>query len=167
MSGPGDTDATPVATLVLDGLRVQAGAAPLLGPVDLALHAGRCLGVVGESGSGKSLTALALLGLLPAGLQGQGRVGLVPDGARDAAPHAHATAFHPLGSAAHRALRGRTLGWVPQDPLAALHPLHSVGAQLVETLRAHAPRLDRSAARHEASLPLSSTRVAPKESPRI
>ncbi len=150
MSGPGDTDATPVATLVLDGLRVQAGAAPLLGPVDLALHAGRCLGVVGESGSGKSLTALALLGLLPAGLQGQGRVGLVPDGARDAASHAHATAFHPLGSAAHRALRGRTLGWVPQDPLAALHPLHSVGAQLVETLRAHAPRLDRSAARHEA-----------------
>ena len=150
MSGPGDTDAMPVATLVLDGLRVQAGAAPLLGPVDLALHAGRCLGVVGESGSGKSLTALALLGLLPAGLQGQGRVGLAPDGARDAASHAHATAFHPLGSAAHRALRGRTLGWVPQDPLAALHPLHTVGAQLVETLRAHAPRLDRSAARHEA-----------------
>ena len=151
MSVVGTPDgSTPVATIVLDGLHVQAGANPLLGPVDLALHAGRCLGVVGESGSGKSLTALALLGLLPAGLRAQGRIGLRPDAAIEPASHAGDTAFHPLGSAAHLALRGRTLGWVPQDPLAALHPLHTVGAQLVETLCAHAPQLSRAAARAEA-----------------
>ena len=116
------------ALLELHGLRVEAaerGRAPraLLGPLDLELQAGQCLGVVGESGSGKSLTALALLGLLPAPLRARG--GLRVDGAELA-----------LDSPQHARLRGRTLAWVPQDPLASLHPLRRVGAQLVETLRA-------------------------------
>ena len=112
------------ATLSLRALEVFAGARRLLGPLALDLAPGRCLGVVGESGSGKSLTALALLGLLPAGLRANGT--LACDGVACA-----------LGSRAHAALRGRVLGWVPQDPLASLHPLRSVGAQLRETLRAH------------------------------
>jgi ABC-type glutathione transport system ATPase component len=116
------------AVLELHGLQVEAaerGRAPraLLGPLDLELQAGQCLGVVGESGSGKSLTALSLLGLLPSPLRARG--GLRVDGAEIA-----------LDSAAHARLRGRTLAWVPQDPLASLHPLRRVGAQLVETLRA-------------------------------
>ncbi|MBW8811643.1 MAG: ABC transporter ATP-binding protein, partial [Lysobacter sp.] len=94
----------------------------LLGPLDMELHPGQCLGVVGESGSGKSLTALALLGLLPAQLRAQGR--LTIDGSDLA-----------IASAAHARLRGRTLAWVPQDPLAALHPLRRIGAQINETLR--------------------------------
>ncbi|MGH8080612.1 MAG: nickel ABC transporter ATP-binding protein NikE, partial [Lysobacter sp.] len=104
--------------------RSRAGAMqPLLGPIDLQLHVGQCLGVVGESGSGKSLTALALLGLLPAQLQARGQLEVdgVPVG---------------LSSAAHARLRGHALGWVPQDPLASLHPLRRIGAQLIETLRA-------------------------------
>jgi len=111
----------------------------LLQPVDLALHAGECLGLVGESGSGKSLTALALLGLLPPGLRAYGmlRQGNEP-------------AEFLIASPAHAALRGRVLGWVPQDPLAALHPLRSVGAQLVETLRA-VRGLPRDAARAESA----------------
>ena len=113
-----------MTTPQLRGLEVFAGTRRLLGPLDLDLAPGRCLGVVGESGSGKSLTALSLLGLLPAGLRATGT--LVHDGAHLA-----------LGSRAHAALRGRVLGWVPQDPLASLHPLRSVGAQLRETLRAH------------------------------
>ncbi|MET4730265.1 peptide/nickel transport system ATP-binding protein [Lysobacter enzymogenes] len=116
------------AVLELHGLQVEAaerGRAPraLLGPLDLELQAGECLGVVGESGSGKSLTALSLLGLLPSPLRARGRLRV--DGAEIA-----------LDSAAHARLRGRTLAWVPQDPLASLHPLRRVGAQLVETLRA-------------------------------
>ena len=114
-------------SLSLRALEVHAGARRLLGPLDLDLAPGRCLGVVGESGSGKSLTALSLLGLLPPGLRASGTLthpgGTVALGARVAPAHA--------------ALRGRVLGWVPQDPLAALHPLRTVGAQLTETLRAH------------------------------
>ena len=111
-------------TLSLRQLEVHVGTRRLLGPLDLELRPGQCLGVVGESGSGKSLTALSLLGLLPAGLRASGAI--VHDGVDIA-----------LSSRAHTALRGRAIGWVPQDPLAALHPLRTVGAQLVETLRAH------------------------------
>ncbi|MDQ3511133.1 MAG: ABC transporter ATP-binding protein, partial [Pseudomonadota bacterium] len=91
--------------------------------VDIALRRGEGLALVGESGSGKSLCALALLGLLPPGLRAQGRL---TSAGHDIVP----------GSAAHAALRGRVTGWVPQDPLAALHPLRRVGDQLTETLRA-------------------------------
>lgn len=114
-------------SLSLRTLEVHAGMRRLLGPLDLDLAPGRCLGVVGESGSGKSLTALSLLGLLPPGLRATGTL-------------AHAGGTVALGARvapAHAALRGRVLGWVPQDPLAALHPLRTVGAQLTETLRTH------------------------------
>ncbi len=111
-------------TLSLRQLEVHVGARRLLGPLDLELVPGQCLGVVGESGSGKSLTALSLLGLLPAGLRATGTL-------------AHDGADIVLTSRMHAALRGRALGWVPQDPLAALHPLRTVGAQMRETLRAH------------------------------
>ena len=113
-----------MTTLSLRTLDIFAGERRLLGPLDLDLAPGRCLGVVGESGSGKSLTALSLLGLLPAGLRATGVL-------------AHDGVDCVLGSRAHAALRGRVLGWVPQDPLASLHPLRSVGAQLRETLRIH------------------------------
>jgi len=122
--------------LQLTDLQIEAGPRHLLGPLSLQLRPGECLGLVGESGSGKSLTALALLGLLPPGLR------------------AHATLRHDgrdlaLGERAHAVLRGRLLGWVPQDPLASLHPLRSVGAQLIETLRAMRG-LARAAAAREA-----------------
>jgi ABC-type glutathione transport system ATPase component len=123
-------------TLSLRQLEVHVGSRRLLGPLDLDVSPGQCLGVVGESGSGKSLTALSLLGLLPAGLQATGTLSV--DGRRIA-----------LGAREHAALRGCVLGWVPQDPLAALHPLRTVGAQLAETLRAHGVR-DAAAARTEA-----------------
>ncbi len=108
--------------LALEGLQVRAGARTLLGPVDLDLRAGECLGLVGESGSGKSLTVLSLLGLLPPGLSAAGTLRL--DGQAVA-----------LDSKPHRALRGRAIAWMPQDPQASLHPLRSVGSQLCESLR--------------------------------
>jgi ABC-type microcin C transport system duplicated ATPase subunit YejF len=110
--------------LRLDGLQVFAPgrAAALLGPLDLQLAAGDSLGLIGESGSGKSLTALALMGLLPPGLRASGELHFA--GQRIV-----------LGSPAQRALRGRALAWMPQDPQASLHPLRRVGAQLRESLR--------------------------------
>ncbi len=95
---------------------------PLLGPIDLEVRTGECTAIVGESGAGKSLATLALLALLPPALQARGalRVG------------DRAVAF---GSREHLAMRGRDLAWIPQDALAALHPLRRIGAQLTEALR--------------------------------
>ena len=73
--------------LSLRQLEVHAGARRLLGPLDLDLVPGQCLGMVGESGSGKSLTALSLLGLLPTGLRATGARGF-----DDCIRHASATA---------------------------------------------------------------------------
>ena len=122
--------------LQLRGLQVAHLQRRLLGPLDLELRAGECVGLVGESGSGKSLSALALLGLLPPALHAAGEL----------FHHDHAIA---LGSPAHARLRGRVLGWIPQDPLAALHPLRTVGAQLTEALRVMRG-LSREASRREA-----------------
>ena len=110
--------------LALRDLRVSIAGktTPLLGPLDLDLAAGECLAIVGESGAGKSLTTLALLGLLPTQLRASGSL------------HVDGRAI-VFGSREHIALRGRTLAWVPQDALAALHPLRSIGVQLFETLR--------------------------------
>ncbi|KAA2284687.1 ATP-binding cassette domain-containing protein [Arenimonas fontis] len=113
----------------LRGLEVFAGRRRLLGPLDLDLEAGRCLGLVGESGSGKSLSVLAMLGLLPAGLHMRGVLAL----AEGAGPERRLA----LGSPEHLALRGRAIAWIPQDPLASLHPLRRVGDQLAEALRLH------------------------------
>jgi ABC-type glutathione transport system ATPase component len=109
--------------LSMRDLEVHAGARRLLGPFDFALDAGQCLGLIGGSGSGKSLTAQALIGLLPPGLAARGELFV------DGVPV-------PFGSAAHVALRGRRLAWMPQDPQASLHPLRRVGAQLAESVRA-------------------------------
>ena len=106
----------------LRGLTVHAGDTALLHGLDLDLAAESCTALVGESGSGKSLTTLALLDALPRGLRMSGAL-RVDD--VDIA----------LGSDAHRRLRGRGIAWVPQDPLASLHPLRSVQSQLDETLR--------------------------------
>ncbi|MCX7042121.1 MAG: ATP-binding cassette domain-containing protein [Gammaproteobacteria bacterium] len=118
-------DATGKNSLLrVSGLEVRAPGrdSPLLGPLDFQLDAGGCLGLIGESGSGKSLTVLSLMGLLPPGLAATGSVEF------EGRPM-------PLLSPAHRALRGRGIAWMPQDPQASLHPLRRVGSQLTESLR--------------------------------
>jgi peptide/nickel transport system ATP-binding protein len=114
--------------LSLRGLQVRFDGAPqpTLGPLDFDIAAGECLALVGPSGSGKSLTAASLLGLLPA----RARVGgeLHFDGDR-----------FELALRSPAPLRGHGLVWMPQDALAALHPLRGVGDQLDEMLRRHQP----------------------------
>lgn len=110
------------------GLSVRFAGAPraTLGPLDLQLDAGECLAVVGASGSGKSLAAAAMLGLLPAGASASGMLRL---GDRTVNLALHSPS----------ALRGSGLVWMPQDPLAALHPLRRVSAQLDECLLRYQP----------------------------
>ncbi|MEU5866483.1 ABC transporter ATP-binding protein [Nonomuraea sp. NPDC047529] len=109
------------------GLRV-VGDRVLVDGVDLTVAAGETVGLVGESGSGKSLTARALVGLLPRGLRAEGSVEV--GGAQ-------------LVGASERLLRGvrgRRISLLMQDPFAMLNPLRTAGAHIAETLRGRTSR---------------------------
>jgi peptide/nickel transport system ATP-binding protein len=93
--------------------------------VDLALEAGRTLGVVGESGCGKTMLSRAILQLLPRRASLGGRI--VFQG-KDLAQ---------LTPEALRRLRGPELAVVFQDPMTSLNPVLTIGTQLIETLQAH------------------------------
>lgn len=108
----------------------------LVRDVDLRLGRGQTLGIVGESGSGKSLTARAIVGLLPAGLRTAGSV--VYDG----------TEVIGTRERTLRAIRGSGISLLLQDPFTMLNPLQTVGAHLTESLPA-ATRRDKSEARKE------------------
>lgn len=95
--------------------------------VSLSLDRGEVMGLVGESGSGKSSVAMSIARLLPSppAFYPKGRI--LFDG-RD-------TLTLPLTEM--RALRGRRIGVVFQDPMGSLSPLHRIGDQLIETIRLH------------------------------
>lgn len=93
--------------------------------LDLTLNAGQTLGLIGESGCGKSLTALALMGLLPAGAQVGGSIRLAGQ------------ELLGLPDAHWCRLRGNRLAMVFQEPMTALNPLHRIGHQVAEPLRLH------------------------------
>ncbi|MYW67345.1 ATP-binding cassette domain-containing protein [Streptomyces sp. SID8379] len=96
--------------------------------VDLSVPAGAAVGLVGESGSGKSLTARAVLRLLPAGARVEGSVRV--DGAE----------VHDLAPAALRTLRARDVAMVFQDPRAHINPVRTIGDFLTEGLIASGTR---------------------------
>ena len=116
--------------LQVEGLRVcfpgPLGEVEAVRGLDLALGLGETLGVVGESGCGKSVTALSILGLVPA-------PGRIADG-RIRFDGADITAFSPRGL---RQVRGRDIGMVFQEPMTSLNPVFTVGYQLGEALTAH------------------------------
>jgi peptide/nickel transport system ATP-binding protein len=116
------------ALLELEGLRVslpdgRGGRRELVGPVDLSIAAGESVGLVGESGSGKTMTARAVLRLLPHGARVEG---LVRFEGREV------LAMSPSELRAYRAGR---VAMVFQDPRAHTNPLRTVGDFLTEGLR--------------------------------
>lgn len=115
--------------LEISGLRVDLatrnGRLSPVGPVNLMLAKGECLGIVGESGSGKSLTLKAMLGLLPDGLTlGAGEVRIEEAGGLVLRQPAQ--------------LRGHRVGLISQEPGAALDPLMRVGDLIAEVVRKQA-----------------------------
>ena len=101
--------------------------------IDLDVYSGEMLAVVGESGSGKSVSFLAAMGLLPKSATVEGSVLL------DGQQIVGAT------SKVMRSVRGRLMSMIFQDPLSALNPVHKIGAQISEMLRAHQTMSEKAA----------------------
>jgi peptide/nickel transport system ATP-binding protein len=114
-----------VSLLQIRSLSVSIAGQRVLTNVALTVPRGRITGVIGESGSGKSMTALAVMGLLPEGATATGSIML--DGEE------------LLGAPEDRlcAVRGARIGMIFQEPMTALDPLMTIGDQVAETLRAH------------------------------
>ena len=108
--------------------------------VDLALEAGRTLGIVGESGCGKTMLSRAVLQLLPKRARLEGRIVFQGKDLASLAPEAL------------RRLRGPELAVVFQDPMTSLNPVLTIGTQLVETLQAHLGMETAAALRRSAEL---------------
>ncbi len=98
--------------------------------VSLELEAGATLGLVGESGCGKSVTSLAIMRLLPPGGRIEG--GEILFEGQD---------LLSLPEPAMRALRGRDVAMVFQDPMSSLNPVLTIEEQVTETIRAHQRRV--------------------------
>ena len=107
--------------------------------VTLSLDRGQVLGIVGESGSGKSSVSMSVARLLPSPPASWPKGRIMFDG-RDVLKM-------PLPEL--RAIRGRRIGVVFQDPMGSLSPLHRIGEQLVETIRLH-ESVSKAAARERA-----------------
>jgi peptide/nickel transport system ATP-binding protein len=139
MPAPAADTSSPL--LAVDGLRLTlaTGAGPVqaLRGLSFGVERGRTLGLIGESGCGKSLTALALMGLLPEGATVGGSMRL------------EGTELVGLPERDWCRLRGDRIAMVFQEPMTALNPLHTVGAQIAEPLRLHRG-LGRAAARAAA-----------------
>jgi peptide/nickel transport system ATP-binding protein len=118
-------------------LPTSRGAARIVRETSFTLDGGQTLGIVGESGSGKTMTALALMGLLPEGAIVSGAI--LFEG-RD---------LTGMNDADMRALRGDRIAMIFQEPMTALNPLHSIGRQIAEPLILHRD-LSKAAARAEA-----------------
>jgi peptide/nickel transport system ATP-binding protein len=126
-------------------LASRRGTLRALRGLDLEIGHGETLGLVGESGCGKSMTARAMLNILPAPLKlSRGRILLTPK-----------TGGQPIDlaaldteSEAMRSVRGGDIAMIFQEPMTSLSPVHSIGEQIAEALRLHR-RLGRAAAREQ------------------
>lgn len=123
--------------IALDRLSLHIHGTAILRDVSLDIAPGEIMGLVGESGSGKSMTALAIMGLLPQGARATGTINL--DG----------TDLLTQSEAQLCAVRGDRIGMIFQEPMTALNPVQTIGEQVAETLIIHS-RASRAEARRIA-----------------
>ena len=122
-------DPGPIPLLAVRDLRITVpgpdGGTVLVSGMSFDLLPGRTLAIVGESGCGKSVTARALLGVAPPGARVDGSIRLA------------GTELAGAREAQWRAVRGRRIAFVGQEPLSGLDPAQTVGAALSEVIRAY------------------------------
>jgi peptide/nickel transport system ATP-binding protein len=122
------------AVLELDGLCVEFSmrgrSVPVLSDISLSLARGKTLAIVGESGCGKSMTALAIMRLVPSppGRISGGRVLFNGEDLTQASERRI------------REIRGRDISMIFQEPMTSLNPVYSIGNQIAETIRRHQER---------------------------
>lgn len=122
--------------------RGEGGIVTAIHDVSFSINKGETLGVVGESGSGKSLTSLAILGLIPnpPGFISGGEI--VFDGVD----------LRKVPSSQLRAIRGKRIAMIFQDPMSSLNPVLTIGQQIGESLQLHLGMSKRSALAHSIEL---------------
>ncbi|WP_146361568.1 ABC transporter ATP-binding protein [Arthrobacter yangruifuii] len=120
-----DSPLLEVSNLAVN-FRTMDGEVPAVRNAGFSLPAGKTLAIVGESGSGKSTTAMAVIGLLP----GNGSIA-------SGSIRFDGQELVGLPESKMRAIRGRSIGLVPQDPMSNLNPVTKIGTQVAETLLVH------------------------------
>jgi peptide/nickel transport system ATP-binding protein len=133
--------------LEVDTLTIRLGRLPIVRGISFALPRGGTLGLVGESGSGKSMTALALMQLLPDAARAGGAIRLNGESILNA------------DEARLCALRGDRMTMIFQEPMTSLNPVHTVGDQIAEPLLVHGKQ-DAAAARRTAARLLDRVGIA-------
>jgi peptide/nickel transport system ATP-binding protein len=134
---PLGTGAAPGVPPILrvEDLSIGFGGCDVVHLISFEIAAGQTLGLVGESGSGKSVTALAVLRLLPAATSVSGRILFT------ASASSTTVDLLALPEGAMRRRRGSDVAMIFQEPMTALNPVMRVGAQIAEAVRAHQPGL--------------------------
>jgi peptide/nickel transport system ATP-binding protein len=122
------------------GFHTEGGYQRVVDQVSFAVAPGETLGLVGESGCGKTVSALAIMGLLP-------RPSGVLEGGRILLSGHDLAQFSPQQM---RDVRGRRIAMIFQEPMTALNPVHTVGRQVLEALKLYEPRADQATLRKRA-----------------
>jgi len=105
--------------------------------VSFSMEQGKTLGIVGESGSGKSVIGQSILRIVPApGRIVEGEILLKMENGENKSEQLDLVTLDPKGRSA-RAIRGRDVAMIFQEPMNSFSPLHTVGSQIIEVLRLH------------------------------
>lgn len=130
----------PAALLHVEGLDIATKDRTLVKDFSLRMERGERIGLIGESGSGKSMTATALMGLLPEGVRASGSIRLA----------GRSPNLVTAEDAQLRKIRGKDMAMVFQEPLTALNPLMKIGSQVAEIMTKHKTVAGRAAAHARA-----------------
>ncbi len=130
--------------------RLREGNLKAVDGISFDIHRGQTLGIIGESGSGKSVTAQAIMRLIPkAGVISQGAIRLHPKKGTAGGQIVDMTQLDPTGPEI-RAIRWSEISMIFQEPMTSFSPVHTIADQITEAMLLHTERLKKGEARERA-----------------